>query len=341
MAAVLAQGARNSNGLRPLEPSTDLRGVAALIEEAFAQDLDHMGRAALRELRAWSRLGPLLWWLEHFGGDFSDLLSGFVWEEDRRIVGNITVNRVSPGSLRWLISNVAVARDYRGRGIARALMDAAVAYVEECGGTSVSLQVRANNEPARHIYLSMGFKDISGSTQLRLDRVTPTPELPLPSPLTLRDHRFDGTDARRAYALARLAISARAQEHRPLRQNQFRLGVEDRIGDALRQLAGGGPGRHWVVERNDRDFVAVVDVRPGTWAGEHHVRLVVHPDFWGTLEPPLIGRALNYLARWPRRGATLEHPAEHAAGVEAFKSYGFREIRTHIWMKRDVKQPGD
>jgi ribosomal protein S18 acetylase RimI-like enzyme len=338
MAAVLTRKVGNLNGLRPLEPSRDLRGVANLIEEVFATDLDHLGRAALRELRVWSRLGPLLWWLERFGGDFSDLLSGFVWVEDGQIVGNVTVNRVAPRSQRWLISNVAVARARQGRGIGRTLMEAALAYVEESDGTLASLQVRIDNAPARHIYLSMGFADVSTTSQLRLGQVRLVPSLPLPADLKMRPHNFNSRDARRTYALARAAASHFGQENRPLRPSQFRLGLEDKISDVFRQLTGGGPGRYWAVEDENGDFAAVLNVRPGTWYRDHHLQLLVHPAQWGRLEEPLISHALNYLAKWPQRRVVFEHPGEHEAGIRAFESYGFCDVRTHVWMRRELKR---
>jgi len=51
--AVLA-GRRNENyfGLRPMDPMKDLRGVADLIEEAFANDLDRSGQNALQGILA-------------------------------------------------------------------------------------------------------------------------------------------------------------------------------------------------------------------------------------------------------------------------------------------------
>ena len=58
-----------------------------------------------------------------------------MWEEDSKIVGNITVNRTGIGSRRWLISNLAVAKQYRGRGIARGLLETGLELVK-CFATS-------------------------------------------------------------------------------------------------------------------------------------------------------------------------------------------------------------
>ena len=52
------------NGLRALKPSRDLQGVAMLIEEAFASELDQAGRLALRDMYRMGRWGFLLSWLD-------------------------------------------------------------------------------------------------------------------------------------------------------------------------------------------------------------------------------------------------------------------------------------
>jgi ribosomal protein S18 acetylase RimI-like enzyme len=325
--------------LRPMEPLKDLRGVADLIEEAFAQDLDRSGQSALRELRWLSFLKPILWWMVVFSSDHDDFLSGFVWEENGKIVGNITINRVIPGSRRWLISNVAVAKAYRGRGIARGLMYAGLELVKEYRATSVSLQVRADNAPAKHLYESLNFKEISGTTYLRLKRV-PKVDLqqlpPFPKETTSRLRRFDSADTRQAYQLASATVPSEVQKEWPLRQNRFRLdGQEQFFSSFLRKFIGSGSPVHWVVE-NGQSFVATASVYPGIFDKPHNIELIVHPDWRGYLEKPLIGRALNYLYQWRNTGVVVKHPAEHQEAVSTYKSFGFEEEQTLLWMKQEL-----
>ena len=239
--AVLAQSRKEHFGLRPMDPLKDLKGVADLIEEAFAADLDRSGQNALRELRWLSRLKPLLWWMITFNPEHGDFLSGFVWEEDNRVVGNITVNQSSPGSRRWLISNVAVAKEYRQRGIARGLMYAALELVNEYHGKSVALQVRADNEPARKLYNSLKFKELTGTVYLRLNQVAAVQELPLPAGVKFRRRHFDALDSRLAYNLANATTSTAIQQEWPLRRSRFQLGLSDQLNDFFQQLVGGAP----------------------------------------------------------------------------------------------------
>lgn len=330
--AVLARSETEHFGLRPMDPMRDLAGVADLIEEAFADDLDRSGQSALRELRWLSRLKPILWWMVTFSADYSDFLSGFVWEEDSKIVGNITVNRTSPSSRRWLISNLAVSRDYRGRGVARGLMYAALELVEEYNGSSVALQVRADNIPAKRLYESLNFKKISGTSHLRISRVPRVTVSSLPREVTLRPRKFNLEDARSAYSLASVATPLSSQREWPLRQSRFQLGSNEQINGFVRRFLGSGPSAFWVVEDGQR-FIGIINVHPGTWGQSHHIELMVHPDWRGLLEKPLISRALDYLSRWRRRPISVKHPVDHVEAIEAYKEFGFHETLVLLWMK--------
>ena len=56
------------------------------------------------------------------------------------------------------VMNVGVHPDYRGRGIAKALMQALLAAGDKRGVREYTLEVRAGNAGAIHIYESCGFK---------------------------------------------------------------------------------------------------------------------------------------------------------------------------------------
>lgn len=58
------------------------------------------------------------------------------------------------------IANLAVAPEGWGRGIGRALLDAALAEAKQRGIESVYLEVRDSNARARHLYQSRGFEEV-------------------------------------------------------------------------------------------------------------------------------------------------------------------------------------
>lgn len=54
--------------------------------------------------------------------------------------------------------NIAVRSDFRGQGIARALVVALISALKEKGSQSLTLEVRASNAPAIALYESFGFE---------------------------------------------------------------------------------------------------------------------------------------------------------------------------------------
>jgi ribosomal-protein-alanine N-acetyltransferase len=55
------------------------------------------------------------------------------------------------------INNLAVAPEYRRRGVATALLMFVLREAEKLGARRATLEVRRSNEPARHLYERLGF----------------------------------------------------------------------------------------------------------------------------------------------------------------------------------------
>ncbi len=325
------------NGLRPLKPSKDLPGIADLIEEAFSDELDRRGRKALQEMRWMGRWGKVLFLMDYMSPDVNTYLNGFVWEENGRIVGNATVNRNSHDGRRWFISNVAVAKDFRGRGIARALMDASLEFVREMRGHVVSLQVRQGNEPAIRLYRSMGFKETGAVTEFYMPRPVNLPVAPLPAGVRLRRHRLDAEDARRAFALAQMVIPAGLQRETPVKYRRFRLESSDvAVGNLFRRLFGFGTRQYWLAETTTRGVIAVLNIEPGIWRSEHSMGFLVHPHWQGHLEAVLVSRALAHLAKFPARPIFFQHPEALTHDVAALLEAGFKKRRVLLWMRVEL-----
>ncbi len=144
--------------LRPLDVTKDLPAVADLIEICFASTLDADGDSYLRHLR-WAA-GDLRYqnWMRGGVNPLTAPLSGFVWEEDARIVGNLNlIPLMRNGRLMYWIANVAVHPEYRRRGIAHQLTAQALNLLRERGVPTAWLQVRADNPAAYRVYASLGF----------------------------------------------------------------------------------------------------------------------------------------------------------------------------------------
>ena len=76
--------------LRPLNIFRDLANVEDLIELCFANSMDSEGRSYVRQMRRASNDTSFMRWASKAVESTSLPLSGFVWEQDRKIIGNVS-----------------------------------------------------------------------------------------------------------------------------------------------------------------------------------------------------------------------------------------------------------
>jgi ribosomal protein S18 acetylase RimI-like enzyme len=144
--------------LRRLDSRRDLAKVADLVELCFFDTLDPEGRQYLNEMRRAAQSASMMRFASSFLDESPILPSGYVWEEDNQLVGNLSMIPITiQGKRGYMIANVATHPDYRGRGIATALTVTAVKHAQERGAGTVWLQVRDDNPTAIHIYETHGF----------------------------------------------------------------------------------------------------------------------------------------------------------------------------------------
>ena len=300
VALTRSTAANPQHGIRPFDIGRDLRAVSRLIADAFADELDEQGEAALRELRILGYMSGLVRLLSRSTGEFQDVFSGFVWVENDRVVGNVTVQRASSGSGRWQIANVAVSPAWRGRGISRALMEHALDYIRDMGGSWAVLQVRGGNRIARGLYERLCFENMGGASELYAPgapRSVERPELPNLQP-------FSPSDSNLLYELATSRPSAELQWWRAVRRNDFRLPLEKRIGEQLSRLVGRQRIFRYAIRDYGSRFEGAIQVTARCWRGEHHIRLWLRPEAQERYAQPLILSALALLQespRWPLR----------------------------------------
>lgn len=78
---------------------------------------------------------------------------------DAQVLGNL-VMLMRANSRRARIYSVVVGPQARGLGIGNRLVDAAESAAREAGRTSMSLEVRADNDAARALYARRGYAEV-------------------------------------------------------------------------------------------------------------------------------------------------------------------------------------
>lgn len=155
--------------LRRVQLRQDLGAIADLIELAFGQTMDASGKAAVREMRALSQSGFVLWLLTGFDRAITRSLgSGYVWVDSgtNKLVGNVSIYPTGYDNA-WVVANVAVHPNFRRRGIALTMMEAALETIAQKRGSEAILQVEAHNEGAKRLYEQLGFSTLRTFTRWR------------------------------------------------------------------------------------------------------------------------------------------------------------------------------
>lgn len=324
-AAGLASAQRPSSGLRPVQLRRDLAEIANLIEFCFASTLDAGGRSAIHEMRLLSRSGPIVWALGRLSTTVPGVMTGFVWIEEGRLVGNVSATPAGFGN-GWVIANVAVHPDYRRRGIARQLMHAALDLVAQRGAFA-TLQVDADNLGARALYEQLGFVEQRTFTRWRRATRLRPPDGASRLPLTRLMARTETA------SLLALAERVRPNAHGGmgwLRPNELSR-LRPARWAALRRLVSGRSVTTWVVPGADGTLDAALRFETRMGCSTALFDMLVRPERQGELEAPLIAALIGRAGGWAQPLVT-EHPADDAAANEALWEHHFRPERTLVHM---------
>jgi len=300
----------------------DIVGVTTLIERAFAEEMDVSGHKSMRDLR-W--MGRLFGWADWFTSPGQGLMPGYVWMEQDRIVGNITVRRLSMFGRGWMIGNVAVAPEWRGRGIGRQLMAAGVELVRHNNGDWIALQVRTDNDIAHNLYKSLGFVDTGEIVYFERRQSDRVARPPRPAEGHLRPAHAQDMD--RLYTLAQSLVPDSVRWAEPTYRTTFDLSVERDLSDWFN-----GTQRVWrVIEAGDQIWgAALLEAKRRRRSGRLHLWVV--PTHTGRIEEILIDSVLAELND-PLDLLVTRIPGEHIAGRVALTTRSFRQVRALTSMK--------
>jgi ribosomal protein S18 acetylase RimI-like enzyme len=331
MAAItkLINPAHSSSGqLRPFDVRRDLSQVADLVEQCFADTLDPDGQRYLGQMRAAAGNAAYLRWAGAAAERVSLPLSGYVWEEDRRIVGNLTlIPFYTPGKKYYLIANVAVDPNYRRKGIARNLTTRAVEHAHRRAADAVWLHVREENDAAVKLYGSLGFVERARRTTWHSNNQG--------------DRYLGDPSGRQDSAGPRIKVGVRQPAEWPSQQhwlNQlYPPELTWHLSLSIPTLRSGLMGSlyrflsnariyQWSAYRGSR-LLGVLAFQ-STYAFADNLWLAADPQDEDSAASVLLRYARQHIS--PRRPLALDYPAGRA--VAAIEQAGFSRHQTLIWM---------
>jgi ribosomal protein S18 acetylase RimI-like enzyme len=337
--------------IRLFDVSRDLTPVATILEQGFEDEMDALGQRIIRQMRLMGRWGGVLAGLGSLLFPDASVGPGFVWVDEGQVMGTLSLRRAEahdapsgngarrlgwPAGSAWLIGNVAVKATHRRQGIARALMHKAIEHVQQQGGKSIRLLVRADNLPATRLYSGLGFRQTGAlaywqrpsEARRRLRARHEVADCLPPGEISLR--RARSGEWRQVYDLARASQAVEIDWAEPVRRSDFHTAWDQRLEDWLNR-------RRWLVLVAESRYgiagavQAVVCPPPQ----ESRLRVWAVPDYAGRLEAALLSAALRHLATplWP---LVCTFPASQMPMYTALARFGFLPTRILAHMRLDL-----
>lgn len=311
-AQAVALPASSAAHLRPFDPRRDLLAVADLVELCFRDTLDADGHLYIQQLRYSARAGSVT--------SLGQRMSGYVWTEAGRVVGNLSVIPHQRGQRRiHLIANVAVNPDYRRRGIAQALTEAMMADKSIRPKDEVWLQVDERNPAAIHLYTNMGFEDMFRRTSWR-GRPGPS-STARPSEIVIRKRR--DADWRQQRPWLRRLYPETVTWNLPLEAELLLPGWRGKFN----RFFGDRMVRQWAALRG-RDLLSILSWQSSTLSNDR---------LWLAAPEQADEDAISALLQHVRAQVPLERSMalNLPAGFMDAAMYagGFQPRRTLIWMR--------
>lgn len=325
------------SGPRPLNVNRDTGPVLDLLDVVFGPFLDAAGRRRSGERVSFGGESPL-WSRLDFAA--RGLVPGFVWEEDGRIVGNVTL-MASPLPGRFLIANVAVHPGYRRRGIGRGVMLESISHIRRQHGREVLLQVEQANQGAIKLYAELGFATLGTMNhwEAQVSRLRPpalgTGQLPDIRPLA-------ASEWHRALELDLAAIPADLNWPVPPSPAKYRSGLLRWLDDAF----NGRKSEIWLarpVENGRGDLPAGLGSIRMEWGRPHRLELRIAPAWRGQqIERHLLAKLLRRLASLRRAAIQVQHPPADEATADLLSEANFQLRRSLTIMRLDLtgRPPG-
>jgi GNAT superfamily N-acetyltransferase len=305
--------------LRKLDVRSDLEAVADLVEMCFAETLDPDGRRYLQQMRSAAKSSHILTWTNTLNEYSPHPMTGYVWEEEGQIIGNLSLIPFnSQGERCYLIANVAVNPLQRGRGIGRALTVAALEHARNHRVAAAWLQVRYDNPSAIHIYQSLGFRERLRRTTWRSVGEVKNLEPDFEYKLGARN----ASEWRSQRQWLQELYPSQYSWHLSLDRTALQPGI---WGMLYRFVMLKYP-RHWSVHHEGRLQGVLTYVDASTY-GEN-LWLATPWEADGKAVQALLVHARQQISH--RRPLTLNYPAD--LFVDEIKSAGFYDQQTLMWM---------
>ena len=231
------------------------------------------------------------------------------------------MQRLDPYGQCWQIANMAVARTYQRRGIARALLKTAKDHLRTIGTQYAVLQVRENNGIAKGLYLQHGFEYMGGVAELK--GITPLQEKGDYQRGAARP--ILGQEWRQIYDLAQRQMEHHLKWWRPLKKGDFVHDWPQQLTEDVARFLNLGQVQRFGVKTKAGQLAAAAIVQSHFLQCRHYVSLWTRPQLYGLYEADLVAAALGSLDSRQGMEIQVKVDADHLEALECLADWGLRK----------------
>ena len=328
--------------MRLIRLPADIMPVVEMIVESFQYPENEAWSVQTDEaeqlvdgMRNVARIWPLIRLMQLVSPPMRDLLQGYLWEEDGKIVGVTVVQRRGSTDL-WVVGTVGVLPEYRRRGLARKLLEASLELMRERGATKTMLGVIDGNFPAYTLYEDMGFEQYSGMFELdaRFEAPVAAPELPDGyQRVPLGPH-----DWQPRFELEKRITPEALQRYEPVLEGRFKRPLGMRLLYPILMRAQGMQDRDFVIRTAGEGQIVARGghTLPTRGKGVNNLRARLDPEHAG-LAPYLVSALLHEVTTLsPEHRIEFSVPQWMEAVVMEAEEQGFNRRMEYLLMGMEL-----
>jgi ribosomal protein S18 acetylase RimI-like enzyme len=311
----------SQSNLRAFDIRRDLMAVADLVELCFKDTLDADGHLYIHQMRQTARNNKLVGLASRSASNPNMPPGGFVWVEDDRLIGNLSlVPVIAFGIRRYLIANVAVHPDYRRLGIAYKLTEAALKRAQQQSADEIWLQVDESNQAAQKLYQQMGFIERARRITWQAKQIMAS-KIDFPDNLRIREQRLEDWPMQLVWL--KNNYPTHIQWNLPLNFKLFEAGWRGTV----QRLFGERQIQQWGAEINGQ--LAGVLTWQSSSLQSDRLWLASEASVENQVLPALLSQAQKDLSA--RRPLLFNYPKDREE--DTFLEMGFKASRRLIWMQ--------
>ncbi len=327
---VKVKAENNELKMREWDFEKDHENVIKLLDIVFEKELESKGLNVKVIFDEFKSILPLMKFLGIFSKNFKHTLDGFVFENrEEEIVASVNI---SYSLFYWEVSMVATHPDYRRRGLARQLVNAAINHAKKLGAKLIVLEVLDINEPAYELYRSLDFVHYDSLTRQKLDfgKLSDIPSIALPEGYELREFTRDKKTNQARYELDMRVTPEDVQVFHPIDRKRYFKPLIIRMVRPIAILLLKLKRFDWLIYQRE-NLVGDVSVYPSRKEGSpHRINLMLDPARSDILSEPMISHCLVTLRNnsTVEENTIVEFRTSATKQLETTRKYDFVDVET-------------